>query len=145
MVIDSSALLALLLGEAAAPEIARAIAADPRRLMSAFSALEAGIVIEEKKGEAAGRELDLLMHRAEIDVVVMDRGQVELARSAYRTYGKGRHPAGLNIGDCCSYALSRFTGEPLLYVGEDFAKTDVARVESSTVGSSTTGPAEPRP
>jgi ribonuclease VapC len=140
MVIDSSALVALLLAEAGAENIARAIAADPRRLMSAFSALEAGIVIEAKKGEAAGRELDLLMHRAGIDVVVMDRGQVELARSAYRSYGTGRHPAGLNIGDCCSYALSRFTGEPLLFVGEDFAKTDVTRVESSSAGLT-----EPRP
>jgi ribonuclease VapC len=128
MVIDSSALLALFLAEAGSEKVARAIAADPRRLMSAFSALETAIVIEAKKGEAAGRELDLLMHRAGIDVVVMDKAQVELARSASRKYGKGRHPAGLNIGDCCSYALSRFTGEPLLFIGEDFAKTDVTRV-----------------
>ena len=128
MVIDSSALIALLLVEAESEKVARVIAADPRRLMSAFSALEAAIVIKAKKGEAAGRELDLLMHRAGIDIMVMDQVQVELARSAYRKYGKGRHPAGLNIGDCCSYALSRFTGEPLLFIGEDFAKTDIARV-----------------
>jgi len=127
MVIDSSALLALLLGEPEAERIARALAADPRRLASAFSILETAIVIETKKGENAGRELDLLVHRAQIDVVVMDCGQVELARSAYRKFGKGRHPAGLNIGDCCSYALSRYTGEPLLYKGEGFARTDVAR------------------
>jgi len=126
MVIDSSALLAVLLGEPEAERIAHAIAADPRRLASAFSILETAIVIETKKGENAGRELDLLVHRAQIDVVVMDVGQVELARSAYRKFGKGRHPAGLTIGDCCSYALSRYTGEPLLFKGDDFARTDVA-------------------
>jgi len=126
MVIDSSALLALLLAEPEAETFARAIAADPRRLASAFSILETAIVVETKKGENAGRELDLLLHRAQIDVVVMDAAQVELARSAYRRYGKGGQPAGLNIGDCCSYALSRFTGEPLLFKGGDFARTDVA-------------------
>jgi ribonuclease VapC len=128
MVIDSSALLALLLKEADAAEIARAIAADARRLASAFTVLETSVVIEAKKGEAAGRELDLLLHRTDIDVVVMDAGQVELARSAYRKYGKGRHPAGLNVGDCCSYALARYTGEPLLFKGGDFAQTDIPRV-----------------
>lgn len=128
MVIDSSALLALLLGEADAAGIARAIAADARRLAGAFTVLEASVVIETKKGEAAGRELDLLLHRTDIDVVVMDAGQVELARSAYRKYGRGRHPAGLNVGDCCSYALARSTGEPLLFKGGDLAQTDIPRV-----------------
>ncbi len=127
MVIDSSALLALLLGEPEAETLARAIASDPRRLAAAFSVLEAAIVIEAKKGESAGRELDLLLHRAHVDVVVMDAGQVELARTAWRRYGKGRHPAGLNIGDCCSYALARFTGEPLLFKGDHFSKTDIPR------------------
>ncbi len=128
MVIDTSALLALLLGEAEAKTIARAVAGDPRRLLSAFTALETAVVIEAKKGEAAGREFDLLVHKAGFDIVAMDAGQVELARSAWRRYGKGRHPAELNIGDCCSYALARSTGEPLLFKGDDFAKTDVHRV-----------------
>jgi ribonuclease VapC len=128
MVVDSSALLALLLGEPEAASIARAIAADPRRLASAFTVLEAAVVVETRKGESGGRELDLLLHRAQVDVMVMDAGQVELARTAYRRYGRGRHPAGLTIGDCCSYALSRFTGEPLLFKGEDFTKTDIPRV-----------------
>lgn len=127
MVIDSSALLALLLGEPEAETLARAIASDPRRLAAAFFVLEAAIVIEAKKGESAGRELDLLLHRAHVDVVVMDAGQVELARTARRRYGKGRHPAGLNIGDCCSYALARFTGEPLLFKADHFSKTDIPR------------------
>jgi ribonuclease VapC len=125
MVIDSSAILALLLDEPEAPAMARAIASDPRRLLSAFSALESSVVIEAKKGENGGREFDLLVHKAGLDIVPMDSGQAELARSAWRKYGKGRHPAGLNIGDCCAYALSRYSGEPLLYKGEDFAKTDV--------------------
>jgi len=131
MVLDTSALLAVLLDEPEAPKLARAIAADPRRLLSAFSALETAVVIEAKKGEGAGREFDLLVHKAGLDIVPLDSGQVELARSAWRRFGRGRHPAGLNIGDCCSYALARYTGEPLLFKGEDFGKTDVHQVPES--------------
>jgi len=134
MVIDTSALLALLLSEPEARAIAEAIAADPRRLLSAFTALEAAVVVEAKKGEAAGREFDLLAQKAGFDVVPLDAGQAELARSAWRRYGKGRHPAGLNIGDCCSYALARFTGEPLLFKGNDFARTDARAVPIETGG-----------
>lgn len=125
MVIDTSALIAILLGEPDAEAFAVAIANDPKRLISAFSALEVSIVIEVKKGEAGGRELDLLLHRAQIEIVAMDSEQAELARIAWRTFGKGRHPAGLNIGDCCSYALSKSSGEPLLFKGDDFSKTDL--------------------
>jgi ribonuclease VapC len=128
MVLDTSALLALLLNEPEATDMARAIASDPRRLVSAFTALETSVVIEARKGEDGGREFDLLAYKAGIDIVPMDSGQAELARSAWRKYGKGRHPAGLNIGDCCSYALARYTGEPLLFKGEDFAKTDARPV-----------------
>ena len=126
MVIDSSALIAILLGEPEAESLAAAIAGDGRRLMSAFSALETAIVIEAKKGEAGGRELDQLMHRASVEIVPMNAEQVEMAREAWRKYGKGHHPAGLNIGDCCSYALSKYSGEPLLFKGDDFAKTDIS-------------------
>ncbi len=94
-------------------------------MISSFSALEVSIVIEAKKGEAGGRELDLLLHRSQIEIVAMDSEQAELARIAWRNFGKGRHPAGLNIGDCCSYALSKFSGEPLLFKGDDFSKTDL--------------------
>jgi len=128
MVLDTSALLAVLLDEPEAAAFARAIAVDPRRIISAFTALETSVVVEAKKGENGGREFDLLVHKASLDIVSMDAGQAELARSAWRKYGKGRHPAGLNIGDCCSYALSRYTGEPLLFKGEDFSKTDVHRL-----------------
>lgn len=125
MVIDTSALVAILLGEAETELFALAIAADSKRLISAFTALETGIVIEAKKGESGGRELDLLLHHARIEIVPVTAEQVEIARSAWRKYGKGRHPAGLNIGDCCSYALAKCAGEPLLFKGNDFSHTDV--------------------
>lgn len=125
MIIDTSALIAILLGEPEAEALARAISAAPKALISAFTALEAGIVIEAKKGEAGGRELDLLLHRASIEIVALNAEQFELARAAWRTYGKGRHPERLNIGDCCTYALSRYTGEPLLFIGKDFSQTDI--------------------
>lgn len=129
MVIDTSALIAILLGEPDAEAFAMAIVNDPKRLLSAFSALEVSIVIEAKKGEPGGRELDLLLHRSKIVIVAMDPEQAELARIAWRTFGKGRHPAGLNIGDCCSYALSKSSGEPLLFKGNDFSKTDLKTVK----------------
>ncbi len=129
MVIDSSVLISILLGEPEAIAFAKVIAANPKRLVSVFSVLETSIVIEAKKGEAGGRELDLLLYRAQIQPVVLNEEQLELARLAWRKYGKGHHPAGLNIGDCCSYALSKHSGEPLLYKGVDFTQTDVASVQ----------------
>jgi ribonuclease VapC len=129
MVIDTSALIAILLGEPEAQRIASAIADDPNKVMSSFSLLEAGIVIEAKKGEAGGRELDLLIHRCEIEVVNLTTDQSELARVCWRRFGKGRHPASLNIGDCCSYALSKYTNEPLLFKGDDFSKTDLELID----------------
>ncbi|HYX26132.1 MAG TPA: type II toxin-antitoxin system VapC family toxin [Thermoanaerobaculia bacterium] len=128
MVIDTSALLAILLGEPEAEDFSRSIAADPKRLVSALSALEAAIVIHARKGAVGIRELDLLLHSAGATVVSFDADQVLLARSAYEKYGKGHHPAALNLGDCCSYALSRSSGEPLLFKGNDFSRTDVIGV-----------------
>ena len=128
MVIDTSALIAILLGEPEAEPFASAIAGDPKRLISAFTSLEAGIVMEAKKGESGGRELDLLLHTAKIEVVPLTGELTELARSAWREYGKGRHSAGLNIGDCCSYALAKCAGEPLLFKGNDFSRTDITMV-----------------
>lgn len=125
MVIDSSAILAILLGEQEAELYAKAIADDPKRLMSTFSALETGIVIEAKKGEEGGREWDILLYRTAIDIIPFTPDQYTLAREAWRQYGKGRHPAALNIGDCCSYALAKFSGEPLLFKGNDFNRTDL--------------------
>jgi ribonuclease VapC len=128
MVIDTSALIAILLKENEADPFARAVASDPRRLISIFNWLEAAIVIEAKKGEAGGRELDLLLHRAQIETIAMNPDQAEIARRAWLLYGKGNHPAGLNIGDCCAYALAKFSGEPLLFKGRDFSRTDILSV-----------------
>ena len=125
MVIDSSAALAILLGEADDAAFAAAIEADPTRMMSAVSVLETSIVVEARKGPAAGRELDLLLHRGRIDVVPFNGQQLELARDAYRRYGKGKHRAALNFGDCCAYALAAASGEPLLFKGADFIQTDI--------------------
>lgn len=128
MVIDTSAILCILFGEPEAEEFARLIAADGRRLISAFSALESAIVVQARKGESGGRSLDLLLHHAQVEIVSLTSEQYELAREAWVRYGKGRHAAGLNIGDCCSYALAKVSGEPLLFKGDDFAQTDVEPV-----------------
>jgi ribonuclease VapC len=125
VVIDSSAALAILLAEQEDQAFADAIDADPTRLMSVVSVLETSIVIEARKGPAGTRDLDLLLHRGRIDVVPFDVGQLELARDAYRRYGKGYHPAGLNFGDCCAYALAAATGERLLFKGDEFGRTDI--------------------
>ena len=128
MVLDTSAILALLLDEPEAEEFRTALELDDTRIVSAATLLEAAVVIEARKGDAAGRELDRLIDKAGIAVVSVDADQVEEARRAWRRFGRGRHEAGLNYGDLFSYALSRTTGEPLLFKGDDFRRTDVARV-----------------
>jgi ribonuclease VapC len=133
MVVDTSAVIAILFGEPETDSFVRAIADDPKKMISAFNALESAIVVEAKKGEAGGRELDLLLYRAQIEIIAFNGDQVELARTAWRTYGRGNHPAGLNIGDCCAYALSKYSGEPLLFKGEDFSQTDIQAVITSNL------------
>jgi ribonuclease VapC len=128
MVLDTSALLVLLLDEPEAEEFRTALEVDDVRLVSAATLLETAMVIEARKGEAAGRELDRLIDKAEISVVAVDPDQVDEARRAWRRFGRGRHEAGLTYGDLFSYALSRTTGEALLFKGDDFRRTDVARV-----------------
>jgi len=125
MVIDSSAIIAVLLNEVNAADVARAIEASSQHLLSAVNLLEASIVIESRKGEAGGRELDLLIYRAAIEIVAVDQDQAELARIAWRRFGKGRHPAGLNYGDCFAYALAKTRQLPLLFQGGDFTRTDI--------------------
>ncbi len=125
MVIDSSAIVAVLLSEKNAAQIAQAIEAASQRLLSAANLLEASIVIESRKGEAGGRELDLLLYRAAIEIVAVDQDQAETARIAWRRFGRGRHPAGLNYGDCFAYALAKSRGLPLLFQGDDFSQTDI--------------------
>jgi ribonuclease VapC len=128
MVIDPSAIVAVLLGEPEAAALVKAMGQDSKLLISAFSVLEAGVVLERKKGETGRRDLDRFLHNADITVVDFNEPQLELAREVWRKFGKGRHPARLNLGDCCSYALAKFTGEPLLFKGEDFSQTDLTRV-----------------
>lgn len=125
MVVDSSAVIAILTGEPAGGALVDALLADTRRRMSAATLVEAAIVIEARHGEPGGRELDLFLHRAGIEIVPVTAEQAEIARMAFRRFSKGRHPAGLNYGDCFSYALALASGEPLLFVGDDFARTDV--------------------
>ncbi|MEN8215460.1 MAG: type II toxin-antitoxin system VapC family toxin [Pseudomonadota bacterium] len=126
MVIDSSAIIAILCDEPEAEGFTRAIENDPIRLMSAASLLESSIVIETRYGEEGGCKLDLLLSKAQIKIEPVTAEQAKTARIAFRTYGKGRrHPAALNFGDCFSYALAKISGEPLLFKGNDFSKTDI--------------------
>ena len=128
MVIDTSALVAMLSGEPEAERFETAVDSDQVRLMSTASYLETAIVIETRFGEPGGRELDLWLHRAAVDLVGVDSDQADTARIAYRMYGKGRHRAALNYGDCFSYALAKVSGQPLLFKGDDFARTDIGLV-----------------
>lgn len=125
MVLDTSAILAILLDEPEINTFSVAIERDPVRLLSAASLVEASLVVESRHGEAGRRELDLLLQTVGIEIVPLDARQAEMARHAFRTFGKGRHAAALNLGDCFSYALAQVTGEPLLFKGNDFSKTDV--------------------
>lgn len=125
MVIDTSAILTILFNESEALEFSDLISQDSKRLMSAGTLLELMIVIEAKKGEAGARELDLFLHRSKIDIVPFDSEQAEIAREAWRKFGKSNHPAGLNFGDCFAYALAKISGESLIFKGNDFSLTDV--------------------
>src|SRR5262245_63253300 len=107
MVLDTSALLALLLYESEAEAFRTAVEEDPTRLVSAATLLQTAVVIEARKGDAGGRELDLLIHKAGIDIVAVDADQIVEARRAYRRFGKGSHDAGLHFGDLLDYALAR--------------------------------------
>ncbi len=127
MVIDTSALLAILLDEPDRRMFSLAIESADRRLLSAASLVEASMVLESRFGGEGVRALDRLLDVAGVEVVAVDRTQALVAREAHRNYGKGRHPAGLNYGDCFAYALSRTTAEPLLFKGADFTQTDVLR------------------
>lgn len=128
MVIDSSAILAILGSEPEASDMAMAIENDLIRVISAASLLESAIVIESRHGIAGSNKLDELISFSQIQIEPVTAEQISIARFAYRKYGKGRHPASLNFGDCFSYALAKFRGEPLLYVGNDFSQTDILSV-----------------
>lgn len=125
MVIDTSALIAIMCGESSAPRLVAAIDQSTVRLISAAAVVEASLVLLARFGEVGEVQLDAMLNALQVEVIAVDSDQAAIARDAARTFGRGRHPAGLNFGDLFSYALSLATGEPLLFVGEDFAKTDV--------------------
>jgi ribonuclease VapC len=131
MIIDTSAILAILFAEAEAPAYASAIAGADVRKISAVNLLEAAIVIDNQLGAAAGRQLDAFMEQSAIAVVPATEAQVRIARQAYLDFGKGNHPAGLNFGDCFAYALAKSTAEPLLFKGDDFSRTDIVAALTS--------------
>ena len=128
MVIDTSVLAAIAFNEPEATDFRERIADDPVRLISAATVLEAAMVIETRLGGSAGADLDLWLYKAEVEIVPVTAEHADHARRAWRRYGKGRHPAGLNFGDCFSYALAASSGEPLLYKGNDFSQTDIRSV-----------------
>jgi len=104
-----------------------AIKSADRRAMSAATLVEAGIIAEARSGEQSARDLDAMLARLKVEIVALTESHAAYARRAFRRYGKGqRHPARLNLGDCFSYALAKATGEPLLFKGGDFSKTDIA-------------------
>ncbi|MGA7425257.1 MAG: type II toxin-antitoxin system VapC family toxin, partial [Rhodoplanes sp.] len=125
MVIDSSALVAILLGEPDRVRLQGAIEGDAVRLVSAVTKLESGMVMAGRLGEQGAIELQNLLTWIDATIVPFDERQADIARDAFLRYGKGRHKAGLNFGDCAAYALAIAEAEPLLFKGTDFAATDV--------------------
>jgi ribonuclease VapC len=127
VIVDTSALVAILRDEPDAAVYAEAIEVADRRRISAASYVEAGAVIDGARDPVATRQVEALVTAAEIAIEPVTEAQARIARDAYRDFGKGSgHPARLNFGDCFSYALAKSTGEPLLFKGDDFAHTDVA-------------------
>jgi ribonuclease VapC len=129
MIIDTSALLAILRDEPEAATYAEAIQRANSRRLSAVSFVEAAVVIDGSRDPVASRGFDDLLQEAQIVVDPVTEAQARIARDAYRDFGRGSgHPAKLNFGDCFAYALAKITGEPLLFKGKDFAHTDVKQV-----------------
>lgn len=125
MVIDTSALIAIFLEEPNFHHYLRLILQAERRLISSATLFETSIVLEARVGIASVAELDVFLEESSFEIVPVDREHVRAARSAWREYGKGNHPAALNFGDCFSYALAKISGEPLLAKGNDFRQTDI--------------------
>jgi ribonuclease VapC len=129
VIVDSSAVVAILGLERDARELAEAVEEASEVRMSAVNYVEAAIVLDSRRNPALSRRLDDFVREAQIVLEPVTVEQAKLAREAYRDYGKGRHRAGLNFGDCFAYALAKDKGEPLLFKGEDFRRTDVAVAE----------------
>ncbi len=125
MILDTSAVLAIVLGEPGFEVFVDAIASAPSCRISAASFVEASILAESRIGDQGIRQCDSFFRTSRICVEPVTEDQALLARQGYSDYGKGRHPAGLNFGDCFAYALAKATGEPLLFKGQDFRQTDI--------------------
>jgi ribonuclease VapC len=125
MVIDTSAIVAILRGEPPAERLEKSIVTDPVRLVPATCVLEARMVMVSRRGEHALAEVDLWLSKIEAEIIPVDADLVDLATQAWLIYGKGRHPAGLNFADCFSYALAKRADDALLFIGEDFKQTDI--------------------
>ncbi len=125
MIVDSSAILAILLGEDDDERYLTAIDEADRSRMSVASFVETAIVADSHAGPGGGRDLDAFIRHARILIEPVTEEQAHIARQAYADFGRGKHKAGLNFGDCFAYALARVTGEPLLFKGQDFRRTDV--------------------
>ena len=128
MVLDTSALLAILGDEPERRAFNEAIEAADSRVLSAASFVETSIVIEARYGAEGVRDLDLLIERAGIELVPVDAAQARIACRAFSRFGRGRHRAGLNFGDCFAYALATIRSEGLLFKGDDFRHTDLVPV-----------------
>lgn len=127
MIVDTSAIVAILQDEPTAPTCLEALAADSAPKMSAATAVELYAVADARGLPAQARRVDSLLEKLGIEIVAFDPAQAALARNAYRDFGKGSgSPAKLNLGDCFAYALAAKTLEPLLFVGDDFTHTDIA-------------------
>jgi ribonuclease VapC len=124
MILDSSALAAILIGEEDGLSLPTALSKASARRMSAANFLETSIIMYGRRGESAVRNLDIYVNKARIALIPVTEHQARFARDAYIKFGKGHHPASLNFGDCFAYALARETGSPLLCKESDFAKTD---------------------
>jgi len=128
LVVDSSALVAILRSEPEMERLIEALSASRLRAMSSFNALESAVVVRRVWGEAGESRLDQFIQKARIEGVPFDAALLEIAKRAWGRYGKTRHRAELNLGDCCAYATALALGRPLLCVRQDFAQTDLALV-----------------
>jgi ribonuclease VapC len=134
MIIDTSAIIAILNDEPERRSFNEAIEKSDVCLLSAAGFVEASIVMENSRGYEGLRDFDLWMAAAGIELAPVDADQAQMARQAFRQFGKGRHPAALNFGDCFSYALAKASGFPLLFKGEDFGKTDIQAAMQGATG-----------
>ena len=125
MIIDASALLAILLNEPDARRYADAIAGSPSRRMPSVTWFEATLVLEREGDEYIGSRFDDAVRTLDIEMIAFTPEHAQRARQARRIYGRGRHPARLNFGDCMAYAVAKMEGQPLLFKGDDFSQTDI--------------------